>query len=153
MTMRRAELDMTRRRNSSFPHGTTWGWHCIKRFLANGWVPPTRPCPSSLSRGSPPTPGEAWHDIIRDKTSRQENKYSEREHREDEVIYSRLHLNSLYLFAFMPSLDRCTSECIPHAAIAPCWLLMVRECVFSLWSPREERYYCILFCCWFRVHP
>lgn len=74
------------------------GWRCIRRFLASGSVPPTRPCPSWPSRGSPPTPREAWHGTTRDKTSSRSNKH-ERKHRDDEAIYSRLlHPNSLHLF-------------------------------------------------------
>lgn len=33
-------------------------------------------------------------------------------------------------------------QSIPHAATAPCWLLMVRECFFSLWSPSGEIWLC-----------
>lgn len=43
------------------------GWRCIKGFPASGRAPLTRPCPSSPSNGSPPTPGEVSHDTIRDK--------------------------------------------------------------------------------------
>lgn len=127
------------------------GWRCIRRFLASGWVPLTRPCPSLPSRGSPPTPGEAWFDTIRDKRSRQESKRSDGRYREDELIWSRLHLNALYLFAFMPSLDRCTSESIPHAATAPCWLLMVQDVSFLCAAPEERDTGWL--CCWFRVNP
>uniref|UniRef100_A0A8C7XL29 Hook microtubule tethering protein 2 n=1 Tax=Oryzias sinensis TaxID=183150 RepID=A0A8C7XL29_9TELE len=34
-------------------------WLCIRKSQASARVPPTRPCPSSPSRGSTPTPGKA----------------------------------------------------------------------------------------------
>lgn len=143
MTMRRAGPDMTRRRNSSSRHGTTWGWRCIRKCLASGSVPLTRPCPSSPSRGSPPTPGEAWHDTIQDKTSRRENKRAERKYREYNVIYTGLHLDTLYLFMpFTGSL-----HLREYFSCCYCPLLALngtRKFIFSVGPRRREGYNCEL---------
>lgn len=81
------------------------GWRCIRKCLASGWAPQTRPCPSSPSRGSPPTPREALYDTNQDKTPHLypdiEDMVRAWQHakRDDKVIHSRL-----LSLPFMPSL-------------------------------------------------
>lgn len=119
------------------------GWRCIRKCLASGSVPLTRPCPSSPSRGSPPTPGEAWHDTIQDKTSRRENKRAERKYREYNVIYTGLHLDTLYLFMpFTGSLH--LREYFPCCYCPLLALNGTRKFIFSVGPRRREGYNCEL---------
>ena len=104
------------------------GWRCIRKCPASGWASPTSPCPSSPSSGRPPTPGEAWPDITRDKHTHTHTRADKK--------MKRSTTNFFWNFALMPSLDLGVRF---HAATAPCWLLMVQEhFLFSSAEPQRR---------------
>lgn len=108
------------------------GWLCIRKCLASGWVPLTRPSLSWPSRDSPPWPGKAWHDTSQDKTGRTLIlKWSRR--KSDSFSWPP--------WTLMPSLNAATLFS-SHAAAAPWWLLTVQMVCFV----RSPCGVCILYC-------